>query len=270
MPTRQDIPAGADRRVDRFPPPFAAAMRHGDCIAVSLRAQIVRGQLAAGSHLPTEIELVRHYGYPRQALRDALRVLEAEGLIAVAPGARQGALIRSPSAERAARYAALVLQFEGTTAADLYDARMAFELDVIAAIEGGPALGAALRAPLADMAAALGAGDADAFAGAQKAFHDGLAGAARNQTILFFNEMLQALCAQHRQLFYQRWPQELARRAARDAAALDAYHKLQGLIAADEPAAAAEHWRRYLETANRMWTIDDGSDRAFDCVGSLG
>lgn len=239
-------------------------MRHGDSIAVRLRAQIVRGQLAAGSHLPTEIELVRHHGYPRQALRDALRVLEAEGLIALAPGARQGALIRSPSAERAARYAALVLQFEGTTVADLYAARMAFEYDVIVGIENGKALAAALRAPLADMEAACGTGDVAAFAGAQKAFHDGLAGAARNKTILFFNELLQALCARHQQAFYERRPWQPARRVAQAEAALESYRILHGLIAADEPAAAAEHWRRHLETANRMWTTDDEADHAFD------
>ncbi len=50
-------------------------------IATDLRAAIARGDHLAGSKLPTEAELARHYGAGRGTVRAALRAVEAEGLV---------------------------------------------------------------------------------------------------------------------------------------------------------------------------------------------
>ena len=56
-------------------------------IAGRLRSMILRGQLAAGCRLPAERELADRFGTNRNTLREALRTLEAQGLVAVRQGA---------------------------------------------------------------------------------------------------------------------------------------------------------------------------------------
>lgn len=51
-----------------------------------LESRIVNGDLAPGSRLPSERQLVDHYGVSRPGIREVLRRLEERGLIAVQPG----------------------------------------------------------------------------------------------------------------------------------------------------------------------------------------
>lgn len=50
-------------------------------IADRLRARISSGELARGSRLPTQAELVETFGVQRSAVRQALKILEGEGLL---------------------------------------------------------------------------------------------------------------------------------------------------------------------------------------------
>jgi len=63
--------------------PKAAALA-----ADSVRRRIVRGELKADDLLPSEQELLRQFGISRPTLREAMRILETEGLIAVKRGTR--------------------------------------------------------------------------------------------------------------------------------------------------------------------------------------
>ncbi|MGE0065959.1 MAG: FadR/GntR family transcriptional regulator, partial [Solirubrobacterales bacterium] len=60
-------------------------------------------------------------------LREALRVLEAEGLITVRPGAKGGPIVAEPDPDRLTRLLTLLLIAWGATLRDVYDARIAFE-----------------------------------------------------------------------------------------------------------------------------------------------
>ncbi|MET8008284.1 GntR family transcriptional regulator [Nonomuraea glycinis] len=55
-------------------------------IAASLREQIERGTLAPGSALPSEAELRRRFSASRNTVRQALSVLERDGLIVAEHG----------------------------------------------------------------------------------------------------------------------------------------------------------------------------------------
>jgi GntR family transcriptional regulator, transcriptional repressor for pyruvate dehydrogenase complex len=61
-----------------------------DGIIETLRQRILRGEVAAGERLPPERELAKHFGTNRTSLREALRALQAQGLVK----ARQGDGVR--------------------------------------------------------------------------------------------------------------------------------------------------------------------------------
>jgi DNA-binding FadR family transcriptional regulator len=98
-----------------------------ELIARRIRRQIVRGELVEGTALPPESVLIEEYGISRPTMREVFRVLEAEQLLSVRRGTRGGARIHSPSPAAAARNAALVLEYEGATLADVYEARVMIE-----------------------------------------------------------------------------------------------------------------------------------------------
>ncbi len=62
-------------------------------IADHLRASVVRGRLHAGDQLPSESQLMEHYGVARMTIRNALRVLQDEGLITAEHG--RGVYVRA-------------------------------------------------------------------------------------------------------------------------------------------------------------------------------
>lgn len=62
-------------------------------IADHLRASMVRGRLHAGEQLPSESQLMEHYGVARMTIRNALRVLQDEGLITAEHG--RGVYVRA-------------------------------------------------------------------------------------------------------------------------------------------------------------------------------
>jgi DNA-binding FadR family transcriptional regulator len=98
-----------------------------ELVADAIRAQIARGEVASGTPLPNETELMREYEVARQTVREALRVLEAEGLIEVQRGAGGGARVRVPDIDAASRHCALLLQLRGATVADVYEVRLMLE-----------------------------------------------------------------------------------------------------------------------------------------------
>ena len=77
-------------------------------VADELRQLIVSGQLTEGESLGREPELIERFGVSRPSLREALRILEAEGLITVVRGVHGGVVAHEPDERMTARTAALV------------------------------------------------------------------------------------------------------------------------------------------------------------------
>jgi GntR family transcriptional regulator, transcriptional repressor for pyruvate dehydrogenase complex len=122
-PTTRDVALSqADLRV-----PKAAEL-----VAAKIRRQIVRGELPEGTALPPEAELVARYNVSRPTLREAFRILESELLIVVRRGVKGGALVHTPSIDVAARSAQALLQYRGTTLADVHQARIMLEPQAVA------------------------------------------------------------------------------------------------------------------------------------------
>ena len=67
--------------------------RIAETVADELRRQIVDGELADGDLLPPQAVLVERFNVSLVSLREALRILETEGLVSVRrgePGRRRG------------------------------------------------------------------------------------------------------------------------------------------------------------------------------------
>ena len=102
--------------------------RIAERVASELRRRIVDGELADGARLPKEDTLRSLFAVGKPAIREALRILETEGLISVVRGNRGGAIVRVPNPSGIAYSLGVVLTFEGVEARDLAMAVREIEL----------------------------------------------------------------------------------------------------------------------------------------------
>ena len=98
-----------------------------DVLADDLRRMILGQRLAEGTQLPSEAELVEELDLSRATVREALRILEENGLISVKRGPRGGIRVQHPDAANVARSLTMVLGLTDTTIGHLLDARMVLE-----------------------------------------------------------------------------------------------------------------------------------------------
>jgi DNA-binding FadR family transcriptional regulator len=92
--------------------------RVAESIAADLRQRILRGTYPDGP-LPKQDDLIAEYGVSGPSLREALRILEAEGLITVRRGKFGGAFIHQPNWSSAAYALGLAMQGQGVNVGDL-------------------------------------------------------------------------------------------------------------------------------------------------------
>jgi GntR family transcriptional regulator, transcriptional repressor for pyruvate dehydrogenase complex len=88
-------------------------------VAARLRERIVDGDLPDGGDLPTLERLVQEFAVSPPSIREALRILENEGLITVRRGSVGGATVHRPKPEAAAYMLGLVMQASQTATEDL-------------------------------------------------------------------------------------------------------------------------------------------------------
>lgn len=93
--------------------------RLADLVASALRERIVDGTLTGDDSLPGLEKLVQEFGVSPPSVREALRILENEGLITVRRGNVGGAVVHRPTPDSAAYMLGLVLQTEHVPVADL-------------------------------------------------------------------------------------------------------------------------------------------------------
>ena len=60
----------------------------------NIRNMVLEGRLKPGDKLPSEQELIKRFSVSRQTIREVLRVLEAQGLLRIRPGAGGGTFVR--------------------------------------------------------------------------------------------------------------------------------------------------------------------------------
>lgn len=156
--------------------------RAAELVAADIRARILSGELDEG--LPTEIILLEEFSVSRPTLREALRILETEGLVRTRRGKQGGAVVSRPTVDTAAYHLGLVLQSGNVDLRDLGGARHMLEpLCVsLAAQRSDRQQVAAELEELNDKSEEL-LGDGEAFTTSLLRFHEQLVQACQNQTL---------------------------------------------------------------------------------------
>ncbi len=105
--------------------------RMSQVIVDQIKILLREGRLSPGDRLPSERELCQRFGVSRVTVREALRVLEAGGLVEIRVGARGGAFLTSPTTERLGEGLADLLKLSALTASEVTEARMVFEIGIL-------------------------------------------------------------------------------------------------------------------------------------------
>jgi GntR family transcriptional regulator, transcriptional repressor for pyruvate dehydrogenase complex len=157
--------------------------RMSQVIVDQIKILLREGRLSPGDRLPSERELCQRFGVSRVTVREALRVLEAGGLVEIRVGARGGAFLTSPTTERLGEGLADLLTLSALTASEVTEARMVFEIGILpqAVQRANDEDVAALFAMVEDAQAAL---DNDTYSMAMSAaFHIRVATCTHNPAI---------------------------------------------------------------------------------------
>ena len=158
-------------------------------IAERIKAAIRAGALGPGDQLPAERDLTRQLGVSRVSVRDALRMLEANGLIEVRVGARGGAFVTAPAPQLVGEGLADMLLLADVDAAQVTEVRTIFELGLLElACERATEEDVAALREICDRADALGAYEPSLSA----EFHIQLARCTHNEALALFAEALRA------------------------------------------------------------------------------
>src|ERR671915_2384367 len=105
--------------------------RISELIVDQVRLLIRQQQRNPGDRLPAERELCERFGVSRVTVREALRVLEANGLVDIRVGARGGAFVTTPSSRMVGEGIADLISLSSLSAVEVTEARIIFELGLI-------------------------------------------------------------------------------------------------------------------------------------------
>jgi GntR family transcriptional regulator, transcriptional repressor for pyruvate dehydrogenase complex len=231
------------------------APKTSELIAAQLRRQIVRGTVRPGQKLPPETQLMEQFGVSRPTIREAFRILETERLIIVRPGSRGGAQVVAPDVTVAARWVALLLQLQGATIDDVYEARKIAEpvcAGMLARCRTEQDL-ADLAAVVAEIESAIGdtggpAPDPGQWSRLTHRFHELIMQRSGNKTLALQGAVLHDIIATHTELRVSRHFDQ-AESPERFRRAVKAYKKLLALIEAGDGDGAQRLWRSHMESA---------------------
>src|SRR5438105_9574778 len=106
--------------------PFRSATMSTQIVS-RVREALFAKELRPGDFLGTEKDLAERFGVSRIVARDALRTLEAQGIVDIKVGSGGGARVARGNARLFAEALAVQLDLTGVTVAEIMDAQRAIE-----------------------------------------------------------------------------------------------------------------------------------------------
>jgi GntR family transcriptional repressor for pyruvate dehydrogenase complex len=246
---------GAARRQLRQP-------RLAELVAEELRRRITSGTMRDGEILPKLEDLLEEFKVSKPSLREALRILETEGLITVRRGNMGGAVVHAPGSRDAGYMIGLVLESRNVTVRDLAGAIMQFE-----------PICAALCAERTDRLTEVvprlqeihdrqkaAADDPLLFAAVGREFHEVLVELAGNETIKLVIGALEAVWSAGERMWAQRATRSHSMPdGGTRSEGLRAHERLIELIAKGDAARVASAARKHLESA-QLYAVADADE----------
>jgi DNA-binding FadR family transcriptional regulator len=243
------------------PPSRIPQHRVAETVAARLRTRILAGDDAY--RLPTQDQLVQEFGVSHPSVREALRILETEGLVTVRRGSVGGAEVHRPDATSAAYHMGLALQGGQVTLHDLADGLQLIEPLCAAECARRDDRITAVVPPLranVEASAAL-TGDGPAFTRTAREFHDLLVALTPNGTVRYVISGLVALWSAHEQA----WAETAARHGEYPSPAdaetvVEVHRRITDEIEAANEAAAQRVARGHLAATQAILLGRSGGD----------
>ncbi|MGW1029045.1 FadR/GntR family transcriptional regulator [Streptomyces sp. NPDC002577] len=173
--------------------------RLAEMVAAKLREDILTGRLKEGDSIPRQEDLYAEFKVSLPAVREAMRILETEGLISVRRGNVGGAVVHQPTADRIAYMVSMVLQTRNTSLSDVSGALLQLE-PVCAAMcaardDRETAVLPALRAAVEAQQAAFD--DPAQYSPLARRFHEELVSLCGNETMIVLIGSLESIWSAH-------------------------------------------------------------------------
>jgi GntR family transcriptional repressor for pyruvate dehydrogenase complex len=162
-----------------------------ESIARQILQDIQRNHLEPGAMLPPESAMVERFGVGRGSLREALRILEVNGLVTLKPGPRGGPVVSRHDPGNFGQMMTLHLQSLGATYRQLLEARVEHEVVLArkAAEQPGDAAGKLVRASMGPSHPA----EDQEYARATSSFHRAVGKASGNPVLALAADSIYAI-----------------------------------------------------------------------------
>jgi GntR family transcriptional repressor for pyruvate dehydrogenase complex len=179
--------------------------RLAELVAARLREEILSGRLKEGDSLPRQEDLLANFKVSLPPVREAMRILETEGLISVRRGNVGGARVHLPTVQRTAYMLSLVLQARRVALADTGTALGRLEPICAGMCAARPdretTVLPVLRALLDEQQEAIG--DVAAFNRSSRGFHERLVELCGNETMILVVGAMEGIWSAHEAETYQ-------------------------------------------------------------------
>lgn len=181
--------------------PNVRFQRLAEQVADQLRRRILTGELPDGSILPKEDELLVEYPISKPSLREAMRILEAEGLLTVRRGKLGGAVVHRPDAANLAYTMGLVLGAGQVGLADVGTALLQVEPACAALCAQRPDRKRTVVPILRELheESVRSVSDLQQATSASRRYHEALVRHCGNETMIILAGALEALWSAHEQ-----------------------------------------------------------------------
>jgi len=230
-------------------------LRVAETVAAELRRRILAEAGNPEFRLPTQDQLMQEFGVSHPSIREAIRILETEGLVTVRRGKVGGAEVHLPDESSAAYHLGLALQAGRVRVADLAGGLQMLEPLCVASCaqrrDRASKVVPVLRASIDRSAELIGSGPE--FTHAAREFHALVVELSGNQTMRYVVSALVALWSVQEEAWAERVAREGRYPSQADAnEVVKSHERVLAAIAAGDTARAERMARSHLAAAQSL------------------